>query len=177
MDEGATTASDVFSLGLLFFFVLTEGDHPFGALGAKRTRAMTRFATTDLEEAEEVEEADAKVRKRVAAALLGKGGGSRGDDVELVAAMLRLEPGGRPSAEEILASETLRELGAAGAGVPPQPPPQQQLVECCVCLDDTPTFAVLPCGHRCLCAGCLGAAARECPVCRTPSQGTVRIFE
>jgi len=104
MDEGATTASDIFSLGLLFFFVLTEGKHCFGELGAKRTRAMTRFATTDVEEEEEVAEADAKVGKRVAAALAGGEG-----DAELIAKMLRLVPGGRPSAEEVLGSELLRE--------------------------------------------------------------------
>ena len=167
MDEGATTASDVFSLGLLFFFVLTEGDHAFGALGAKRTRAMTRFAMADLEEGEDVEEADAKVTKRVVAAL------GAGEDAELVAAMLRLDPGRRPSAEAVLGSAMLREHPAAGA----QQQQEEEVAECVVCLDSSPTHAVLPCGHRCLCAGCVGAAARECPVCRTPSLGTVRIFE
>ena len=35
-DEGATPASDVFSLGLVFFFVLTSGGHPFGEDERKR---------------------------------------------------------------------------------------------------------------------------------------------
>ena len=167
VNEGATQASDVFSLGLLLFFVLSEeGGHPFGA-ASKRTRAMLRFATTDLDDAEEVEEADAKVSKRVAAAL------GAGEDAELVSAMLRLDPGSRPSAEAVLESATLREHPAAGA----QQQEEEEVAECVVCLDSSPTHAVLPCGHRCLCAGCVGAAARECPVCRTPSQGTVRIFE
>ena len=32
LNDGATQASDVFSLGLLYFFVLTEGGHCFGEL-------------------------------------------------------------------------------------------------------------------------------------------------
>jgi len=44
--EGATTASDIFSLGLVFFFVLTGGGHPFGEDARKRSRAMSRFAGT-----------------------------------------------------------------------------------------------------------------------------------
>ena len=168
VNEGATQASDVFSLGLLFFFVLSEeGGHPFGA-ASKRMRAMLRFATTDLDDAEEVEEADAKVSKGVAAAL------GAGEDAELISAMLRLDPGSRPSADAVLGSAMLCEHPAAGAQ---QQDEEEQVAECVVCLDSLPTHAVLPCGHRCLCAGCVGAAARECPVCRTPSQGTVRIFE
>ena len=54
---------------------------------------------------------------------------------------------------------------------------EAELRECVVCLDGEPTYAVLPCGHRCLCAGCREAAARECPLCRAPANGTVRIFE
>ena len=235
VDEGATTASDIFSLGLLFFFVLTEGKHhPFGELGAKRTRAMMRFATTDLDDAEEasvcpvssynssyldlrlmsqslqrpavvilafvcthitltlsdlairvllsrycggqVEEANAKVRKRVATAMSESGQEGGHEDAELISAMLRLTPKHRPSAEEVLGSESLHVREKTVAGAAGGERAEEQLPECVVCLDDEPTHAVLPCGHRCLCAGCLVAAARECPVCRTPSQGTVRIF-
>ena len=172
MDEGATTASDIFSLGLLFFFVLTEGGHCFGELGAKRTRAMMRFATTDVDDAEEVGEADAKVAKRVAAAL-----GAGDAAAELIASMLRLQPERRPSAKELLGSVVLRDEEEKATGAEEAEEESTQLLECCVCLDGEPTYAVIPCGHRCLCAGCRGAATRECPVCRTPAQGTVRIFE
>ena len=89
VEDGATSASDIFSLGLIFFFVLTEGGHCFGELGTKRTRAMMRFATTDLEDVEEVAEADAKVGRRVAAALSAAGSPSR-EDADLVAKMLLL---------------------------------------------------------------------------------------
>ena len=173
VDEGATTASDIFSLGLLFFFVLTEGGHCFGELGAKRTRAMMRFATTDVDDAEEVGEADAKVAKRVAAAL-----GAGDAAAELISSMLRLQPGRRPSAKEVLGSAVLCDKEEVATGTKEEEKEESaQLLECCVCLDGEPTYAVLPCGHRCLCEGCRGAAKHECPVCRTPAQGTVRIFE
>ena len=167
LNDGATQASDVFSLGLIFFFVLSGGEHPFGEAGVMRTRAMMRFATTDVEEGEEVEDADAKVKRRVASALSASGGPASSEDAELVAEMLRLVPGRRPSAEAVLASAVLSETAAAA----------ELVRECVVCLDAEPTFAVLPCGHRCLCAGCRGAAAQACPLCRKPTDGTVRIFE
>ena len=168
LNDGATQASDVFSLGLIFFFVLSGGEHPFGEAGVKRNRAMLRFATTDVEDGEEVEDADAKVKRRVASALLSASGvPASSEDAELIAEMLRLVPGRRPSAEAVLASAVLSETAAAA----------ELLRECVVCLDAEPTFAVLPCGHRCLCAGCLGAAAQACPLCRKPADGTVRIFE
>ena len=92
VNEGATQASDIFSLGLIFFFVLTGGGHPFGALGAKRTKAMMRLATTDLDEEEEVAEADAKVGRRVASALVAAAGFASREDADLIAKMLRLAP-------------------------------------------------------------------------------------
>ena len=178
VNEGTMQASDVFSLGLLFFYVLSEGGHPFGEIG-KRTRAMMRFATTDLDDEEEVEEADAKVAKRVEAAL--REGGSPPGDAELIAAMLRLAPESRPSAETVLGSVVLGNKAAAAVAEDEVAAGQQQHeeepAECVVCLDGVPSYAVVPCGHRCLCKGCRGAAARECPVCRTPSQRTMRIFE
>ena len=172
VEDGATSASDIFSLGLIFFFVLTEGGHCFGELGTKRTRAMLRFATTDLDDEEEVEEADAKVGRRVAAALSAAGSPSR-EDADLLAKMLSLIPGRRPTADDVLGSATLREAAAAAAAAEGE----EELRECVVCLDGEPTFAVVPCGHRCLCEGCRWAAASECPLCRGPSQGTMRIFE
>ena len=39
LNEGATPASDIFALGLICFFVLSGGEHPFGE-EKKRTRAM-----------------------------------------------------------------------------------------------------------------------------------------
>ena len=66
--------------------------------------------------------------------------------------------------------------------------PPEALAECCVCLADVAAraqlLAVLPCRHRCVCAGCaawlLGAAApqqRKCPKCRAPIAGMLRVFD
>jgi len=173
--EGATTASDVFSLALIFFFVLTGGGHPFGEDARKRCRAMTRFASTDPDDEEEIEEADAKVRKRLQSAFQ-----SMPTALETIASMLRITPASRPSAEDVLKSALLGGAGgvgasaggAAGAAGAPSPPPS----ECAVCWDAPAEFAVVPCGHLCLCAGCLGSATAYCPICRTPSTGTCQIY-
>ena len=105
LGEGATPASDVFSCGLVFFFVLTGGKHPFGDDEAKRARLMVKFAFADPDDAEEVAEADAKVQKRVGAGLAGHDP----EATELVAGMLRHAPSERPSAVEVLRSALLRE--------------------------------------------------------------------
>ena len=90
-NEGASSASDVFTLGLILFFVLTGGRHPFGDDERKRGRAMMRFAITDAEEEEEVAEVDAKVKSKVDAALRSVAGASL-EVAELVASMLRCVP-------------------------------------------------------------------------------------
>jgi hypothetical protein len=46
---------------------------------------------------------------------------------------------------------------------------------CAVCLDLEREYAMIPCGHRCLCRGCfdqiLGTEAPRCPMCNTFLQG------
>ena len=173
--EGATTASDVFSLGLIFFFVLTGGGHPFGEDARKRCRTMTRFAVTDPDDEEEVEEADAKVRKGMASALQSMPAAVPPDALETIASMLRFAPASRPSAEDVLKSALL-DGGASAAKVDVAPPPPAPPSECAVCWDAPAEFAVVPCGHLCLCAGCLGTASALCPICRSPSTGTYQIY-
>jgi ankyrin repeat protein len=63
-------------------------------------------------------------------------------------------------------------------------PPSPVLKECCVCLSDLPSAALLvvvPCGHRCLCSDCWQQlqppAARRCPMCSSPATTAVRVFE
>ncbi len=52
-----------------------------------------------------------------------------------------------------------------------------------MCLDDVALpelLLLLPCAHRCVCAGCadaLLAAARPCPKCREPIARAIRVFE
>ena len=47
--------------------------------------------------------------------------------------------------------------------------------ECTICLDADAEYAVVPCGHRCLCASCIKAVS-ECPVCRQAMTAVLRIF-
>ena len=49
---------------------------------------------------------------------------------------------------------------------------------CVVCLERPAEFALLPCGHECVCGGDAAAVFRlgACPVCRTPVTSSVKIF-
>jgi len=46
---------------------------------------------------------------------------------------------------------------------------------CKICLDDDVAVVFLPCGHLCACVSC-APSLRQCPVCRTKIQGTVRTY-
>ena len=53
------------------------------------------------------------------------------------------------------------------------------LQECSVCMNDTATICLIPCGHVCLCSSCFElnqSRLHHCPKCRTGIQLTVRIF-
>ena len=64
---------------------------------------------------------------------------------------------------------------------PPGPEPPRPAstdpatTECAVCLDGDAEYAVVPCGHRCLCASCIKAVS-ECPVCRGAMTAVLRVF-
>lgn len=78
-----------------------------------------------------------------------------------------------PRAEPLAGTHSaLRPAAEDASSVPAQP----GAPTCVVCLDAAPTHALVPCGHRCLCAGC----ARQldaCPLCRKPCTSAIRIFE
>jgi len=46
---------------------------------------------------------------------------------------------------------------------------------CKICMDGEVGVVFLPCGHLCCCVNC-APALKDCPVCRTQIQGTVRTF-
>merc|ERR1719397_1919408 len=46
---------------------------------------------------------------------------------------------------------------------------------CKICMDGEVGVVFLPCGHLCCCVNC-APALKDCPVCRTNIQGTVRTF-
>ena len=49
---------------------------------------------------------------------------------------------------------------------------------CVVCLEQRPTMAVYPCGHRCLCAvDARRFVGAHCPICRGPVASVLAIFD
>ena len=59
---------------------------------------------------------------------------------------------------------------------PPEPASTEPAAtECAICLDDDAEYAVVPCGHRCLCANC-SETVSQCPVCRTQMTAVLRVF-
>jgi hypothetical protein len=59
---------------------------------------------------------------------------------------------------------------------PPRPASTEPATaECAICWDGDPEYAVVPCGHRCLCANC-SKAVSECPVCRGEMTAVLRVF-
>jgi hypothetical protein len=53
--------------------------------------------------------------------------------------------------------------------------------ECCMCLkaeDVGKLLALVPCGHRCVCADCSAlVVGHTCPVCRTEARQAIRVFD
>jgi len=52
---------------------------------------------------------------------------------------------------------------------------------CVVCVNHTKEVVFLPCGHLCMCSGCMeregGARVRDCPMCRRAIESTVRVYQ
>jgi hypothetical protein len=46
---------------------------------------------------------------------------------------------------------------------------------CVVCLEAQASHALIPCGHRCVCASCQ-EVLRTCPMCRAVITGALRVF-
>ena len=104
-------------------------------------------------------------------------------------------PQNAPTALQLLEKdkEPMLQAGFAGAGgatasasgttaVPGGAEPGEPK-ECAVCLEERQEWACVPCGHLCLCGDCVvnhrygaNGAQKECPVCRTRVQSTVRIY-
>lgn len=56
-------------------------------------------------------------------------------------------------------------------------PPREEGEEtdCVVCLDNERAYAIVPCGHLCVCGGCVGRV-KECPICRGRIQSILKIY-
>jgi len=59
--------------------------------------------------------------------------------------------------------------------------PKRAMGECCICLERTATdrlLVLVPCGHRCVCAGCSGSlVGKPCPICRENVERVMRVYE
>lgn len=56
---------------------------------------------------------------------------------------------------------------------------EAQLGRCTICLEMASTCAVVPCGHRCCCVGCVPKlkALRSCPICRGKLGSIITVFD
>lgn len=56
---------------------------------------------------------------------------------------------------------------------------ETQCSECVVCLDEDPTHAFIPCGHKCVCHDCGDSIMQDskmCPLCRSKVAGVMKIY-
>ena len=51
--------------------------------------------------------------------------------------------------------------------------------ECAVCMDSANTHVLVPCGHKCVCAGCaeLIKTQGSCPMCRAQVVWVCEVYE
>ncbi|KAK3242653.1 hypothetical protein CYMTET_47676 [Cymbomonas tetramitiformis] len=48
---------------------------------------------------------------------------------------------------------------------------------CVLCMDETPSVAIIPCGHMCMCTECAkNARVKTCPLCRAMAKGTLKVY-
>ena len=59
--------------------------------------------------------------------------------------------------------------------------PKRAMGECCICLERTAKdrlLALVPCGHKCVCAGCADRLVRKpCPICRKKVREVLRVYD
>eukprot|EP01084_Bolivina_argentea_P152227 265586_1 len=48
--------------------------------------------------------------------------------------------------------------------------------ECVICMDDHLCYAVLPCGHLCICSDCKDLIEEVCPICKKECKSLIRIY-
>ena len=230
--EPTNAAADVFSMGLLFVYCLTGGQHAFGEDPIKRIRALARFAMkdgaddddSDSDEREEREETVKKANKKLArnvAALItagmaehaagssgsgsgsggssgggvgGSGGGGGGGHdpggqeaelaVDLVTRMLRMQPGERPTMEEVVNDSFFagpKEDPRVSHRAAQEVSMRASENECGVCfVAGKNTHMFHPCNHVCVCEACareiMETPSPMCPMCRQDVHRVMRVY-
>jgi hypothetical protein len=96
---------------------------------------------------------------------------------------LRLQAATSAAAASALRMQQVRaQLGCSVA--PPAEPALQandaEETQCVVCFDAPKEYAIVPCGHMCVCASCADQLTKTrtpmCPVCRGPIRETMKVF-
>jgi hypothetical protein len=49
--------------------------------------------------------------------------------------------------------------------------------KCVICIDQGAIYAVVPCGHLCVCESCKGNVINKCPVCRGNAQMVMKVYK
>ena len=99
--------------------------------------------------------------------------------------LARVAIGGLLAALSLRALTRARRDDAAAVALPPHAPPDAPAASdnarCVVCWEMASVVALAPCGHVCLCAGCLKRLAAQrpflCPTCRVPVASVVRVYQ
>ena len=58
-----------------------------------------------------------------------------------------------------------------------EPKSETEKAACCICLEQPPTYACLPCGHKNYCDECIKKVVFKCFVCKQICVQTVKVFE
>jgi hypothetical protein len=97
--------------------------------------------------------------------------------VEAEAAAERLQLEERLAALALEVQQVQAKLGSV-SGTPH--PDDAEETMCVVCFDAPKEYAIVPCGHQCVCASCAEQLTKTrtptCPVCREPIQQTMKVF-
>jgi hypothetical protein len=93
-----------------------------------------------------------------------RGGGANREGDRLREQLLEAAAGDDPIPNDILCPITMEADAAEN--------------ECCICFKVGKLLALVPCGHRCLCADCSArVVGHNCPVCRTEARQAIRVFD
>ena len=84
----------------------------------------------------------------------------------------------RMQSDALRLQEAQQRLGNTVAAPTSQPDAEETM--CVVCFDAPREYAIVPCGHQCVCARCAEQLTKTrtpmCPVCRGPIRETMKVF-
>jgi len=72
-----------------------------------------------------------------------------------------------------------KQMAAPLSSAPQRVMQEEETDECVICMEAPRSHAMVPCGHRCVCADCVPNVFQDpprCPVCRTEVSSCMQIF-